>query len=326
MALNRAYEEHEVPPEIRRMYANIRASFDLPFVPTVFKLSAGIPQYLKVVWKDLESVVCSREFETAARAYQEIAHSAAISGGWTFSDQPAVLSADKFSNADIRVIGGIVGLFARATAQMSLFCRLMQRGYSGGQKGRVTKLKQVSALAQMVRVHVPNEREAGLRVWLIYSDIKKTTGAKNVLSVYRALSPFPSYLASAWLDGKRLLAEPSFISAREELNRRARSLLAGLPVKDHRALLKDLEAGKWHEIEETVTVAHGCAPWVFANAGARGYYRTAYPPETLRAMAPHVENDLTAAEREAKEARKTKARKFQPASPDARHAGPNEGE
>lgn len=252
MALTRAYEEHEVPPEIRRMYASIRTGFDLPFVPTIFKLSAGIPQYLKLVWKDLESVVCSREFETAARAFQEVAHSAAISGGWTFSDQPSILAADKFSNADIRVIGGIVGLFARATAQMSLFARLMQRGYSGGQKGRVTNVKQVAAMAQMVRVHVPNEREAGLRVWLIYSDIKKTTGAKSVLSLYRALSPYPSYLASAWMDSKRLLADPSFVSAREELNRRARALLAGLPVRDHRAILKDLDATQWREIEETV--------------------------------------------------------------------------
>jgi hypothetical protein len=252
MALTRAYEEHEVPPEIRRMYAGIRTGFDLPFVPTVFKLSAGIPQYLKLVWKDLESVVCSREFETAARAFQEIAHSAAISGGWTFSDQPAILAADKFSNADIRVIGGIVGLFARATAQMALFSRLMQRGYSGGQKGRVTKMKQVAAMAQMVRVHVPNEREAGLRVWLIYSDIKKTTGAKSVLSLYRALSPYPSYLASAWMDSKRLLADPSFVSAHEELNRRVRALLAGMPVRDHRALLKDLDAAQWRELEETV--------------------------------------------------------------------------
>jgi hypothetical protein len=234
------------------MYASIRTGFDLPFVPTIFKLSAGIPQYLKLLWKDLESVVCSREFESAARAYQEIAHSAAISGGWTFSDQPAVLSADKFSNADIRVIGGMVGLFARATAQMALFSRLMQRGYSGGQKGRVTKAKQVAAMAQMVRVHVPNEREAGLRVWLIYSDIKKTTGAKSVISLYRALSPFPSYLASAWMDSKRLLVDPAFVSAREELNRRARALLAGMPVRDHRALLKDLDATQWHEIEETV--------------------------------------------------------------------------
>jgi hypothetical protein len=205
-----------------------------------------------MVWKDLADVACSREFDTAAGALQEIAHSAAVSGGWTFSDQPAVLAADKFSNADIRVIGGIVGLFARATAQVGLFARLMQRGYSGGQKGRVTRQRQVSALAQMVRVHIPNEREAGLRVWLIYSDIKKTTGAKNVLSLYRALSPFPSYLASAWLDSKKLLVEPSFMAAAEELNRRTRALLAGMPVKDHRAALKELQPAEWREIEETV--------------------------------------------------------------------------
>jgi Halocarboxylic acid dehydrogenase DehI len=252
MALTRAYEEHEVTPEIRRMYANIRSTFDLPFVPTIFKLAAGVPEYLKVLWKDLETVVGSREFETSARALQEIAHSASVSGGWTFSDQSAVLAADKFSNADIRVIGGTVGLFARATAQVGLFSRLLQRGYSGGQRGRVTRLKQVSALAQMVRVHIPNEREAGLRVWLIYSDIKKTTGAKNVLSLYRVLSPFPSYLASAWLDSKKLLADPSFAAAAEDLNRRIRALLAGLPVKDHRGILKELEPAVWREIEETV--------------------------------------------------------------------------
>src|SRR5947209_2735747 len=41
----------------------------------------------------------------------------------------------------------------------------------------------------------------------------------------------------------------------------------------------------------------GCAPWVFVNAGAEGYYRTEYAPEMLRAMAPHVETDLTAPER-----------------------------
>jgi aminopeptidase N len=41
----------------------------------------------------------------------------------------------------------------------------------------------------------------------------------------------------------------------------------------------------------------GCLRWVFANAGARGYYRTAYPPELLAAMAPHIETSLTAPER-----------------------------
>src|SRR5947207_14798636 len=135
---------------------------------------------------------------------------------------------------------------------MALFSRLMQRGYSGGQKGRVTGSKQISALSQMVRLDVPNERDAGLRVWLIYSDIRKTTGSKTVLSLYRVLSLFPGYLASAWLDSKKVLSDPSFMSERDDLNRRARALLTGLPVKDHRALLKDLDPAKLREIEETV--------------------------------------------------------------------------
>lgn len=252
MAQLRAYEEHEVPPELRRLYGDVRSGFDLPFVPTLFKVLAGIPRYLRGMWDDLQHVVCSKEFQSAAQAFQELAHSAAVSGGWTFSDQPKILAADKFSNADIRVIGGTINLFARATAQMALFVRLVQQGYSGGQRGRVSNSRQVSALAQMVRIDIPNEREAGLRVWLIYSDIKKTTKAKNVLSLYRVLAPFPSYLASAWLDSKKLLVDSSFIGAREDLNRRARALLTGLPVKDHRALLKDVDSRQWREIEETV--------------------------------------------------------------------------
>jgi aminopeptidase N/puromycin-sensitive aminopeptidase len=36
---------------------------------------------------------------------------------------------------------------------------------------------------------------------------------------------------------------------------------------------------------------------VFANAGAQGYFRTAYPPEMLRVIATHVETRLSAPER-----------------------------
>jgi aminopeptidase N len=48
---------------------------------------------------------------------------------------------------------------------------------------------------------------------------------------------------------------------------------------------------------QVVEIAHGCPSWVFINAGAHGYYRTAYPPELLRAMAPEIETALTAPER-----------------------------
>ncbi len=48
----------------------------------------------------------------------------------------------------------------------------------------------------------------------------------------------------------------------------------------------------------TMTVGgSGCVPWVFANAGAQGYYRTAYTSEMLRAIAPRIATDLSAPER-----------------------------
>jgi aminopeptidase N len=39
-----------------------------------------------------------------------------------------------------------------------------------------------------------------------------------------------------------------------------------------------------------VGLESGCASWVLANAGGQGYYRTAYAPAMLRAMAPAVES------------------------------------
>jgi hypothetical protein len=252
MALSRVYEDYEVGAELKRLFADIRTSFDLPFVPTIFKLAAGIPEYLKLMWDDLGPVARSRDFQTASKALEEFVRSLAISGGWRFADQQRVLSGLKFSQNDIELIGGMAATFARALPRMVLFSRLMQRGYGGGQRGRVSNGRQAAALARLVTVHVPRERDAGLRTWLIYSDIKKTTGSQHVVSLFRVLSPFPSYMASVWLDAKKIWNEPSLLRARDEVSRRALGLLAGLPVKDHRAAAKHVTPAQWRDIEGMV--------------------------------------------------------------------------
>ena len=48
--------------------------------------------------------------------------------------------------------------------------------------------------------------------------------------------------------------------------------------------------------EETFTLP-GCSNWVLANAGATGYYRVGYQPETVRALASDAETKMTPAER-----------------------------
>jgi aminopeptidase N len=51
------------------------------------------------------------------------------------------------------------------------------------------------------------------------------------------------------------------------------------------------------EESRTLPLAGACVPWVFANAGADGYYRSAYASDVLRAIASRIGTDLTAPER-----------------------------
>jgi hypothetical protein len=246
------YEEMEVSADLRRVYGDVRASFDIPWVPSVFKLSAGVPTYLHTMWGDLGPVVRSKEFQIATRALEEFARSLAVSDGWHFSSQERVLAAQKFSISDIEQLGGMLNVFVRSIPKLVLFARLMQRGYSGGQKGKVTQGKQASALARMITLNVPNEKEAGLRTWLIYSDIKRSLNTKTVGSVFRIISPYPGYLASVWTDSKKLFKQPNFIRAKDEVSRRSLGLIDGLPVRDHRKLAKNLTPDQWRDIEEMV--------------------------------------------------------------------------
>lgn len=75
---------------------------------------------------------------------------------------------------------------------------------------------------------------------------------RNVVSMYRVLSPFPAYLASVWMDSKKVIADAAFRRARDEVSKRTLALTTGLPVRDHRAAGRQISPEQWREIEETV--------------------------------------------------------------------------
>lgn len=252
MPLNRVFEADEVPPEVRRIYDELRSAFDLPFVPSMFKLLAGCPEYLRIAWKDLRGVASSREFLASANAMEEFVRSQAISGAWRLGDQERLLANQKISTADMPVLAGVVGVFARALPRILIFTRLLQRGYSGGQKGRVSAGKESPALSRLITLHIPSERDSGLRTWMIFNDMRRSTGTMNVMDMYRVLAPFPGYLAAVWQDSKNVMSNTAFQHSRDQIARRSIGLTSGLPVRDHRELGRTISAEQWREIEDTV--------------------------------------------------------------------------
>lgn len=252
MPLNRILEASDTSPEMRRRFEEVRAAFDLPYVPSLFKLLAGCPEYLRIAWNDLGMVAGSREFLASANAMEEFARSRAVSGAWRLGDQERLLANQKISTADMPVLAGVVGIFARTLPRLLLFCRLLQRGYSGGQRGRVSAGKDSPALSRLITLHIPSEHDAGLRTWMIYNDMKRTTGSTSVMDMFRVLTPFPGYLAAVWQDSKKVMADPGFQRARDEIARRSMGLTSGLPVRDHREMSRSVSPEQWREVEQVV--------------------------------------------------------------------------
>jgi hypothetical protein len=278
MSLSRALEVNELAPPLRPIYEEIRSALDLPFVPTIFKVAAGNSAYLREMWDDLYEVACSQEFHAAAEVLTQFVKARVIGTDWQFSNQERLLAAQKFSPSDARVMAGVAATFQRALPRLALFARLMQRGYSGGQRGRVSARRAAAPFARMITLHVPNESEASLRTWLVYAEIKRSTGAKQVPSLFRAISPFPGYLASVWVDMKKLFADRDFLRARDEVSRRTLTLLNGLPVSNHRETFDSLTPAQWNDIEHMVDgfsrllpqFALGAAVWRRSFASEQG--------------------------------------------------------
>lgn len=283
MPLAKYYEESEVSPDIRRVFREARLAFDSPFVPSLFEKLAGEPEYLKLVWEDLRRVACSAEFQAATNALQEFADSVVVEAGLRFTDQQRVLAVQKFSASDAELLRTLATVFARVMCQMTLFSRLLQRGYSGGQRGRATAARQAGALSRLMRLNIPRESDAGLRTWLIYADMRRVTHTKYVPGTFRVLSPYPSYLASLWQETKKMLGEPGFAHARDELNQRIHGLLVGLPVSDHRAEGKGIPASAWRDIEEEVdAIARAIPQYVIVCTAWRRSF-TQFPTRSLAA-------------------------------------------
>jgi aminopeptidase N len=69
-----------------------------------------------------------------------------------------------------------------------------------------------------------------------------------------------------------------------------------IPVSMHAAGSKTSVYKILGEREQTFDLP-GCAPWVFANAGAKGYYRAEYAPDAFRKMSAEMETSFNPEER-----------------------------
>lgn len=112
MATVKYVEEAEAPDEIRKIYADIKEWFGLPFVPNLFKAMANHPAYLEISWARVKVIMGPGTLDRKTKEVIAVAVSAANNCEYCVNAHTAALTKMGFGDAEITELMAVVDLFS----------------------------------------------------------------------------------------------------------------------------------------------------------------------------------------------------------------------
>lgn len=105
-------EESAASGEVAAIYADIRATFGLPFVPAMFKAIAHHPAYLKASWERVKVVMGPGLIDRKTKEMIAVAVSAANGCDYCIQAHTAALKGMGSNDAEIVELMAVVDLFS----------------------------------------------------------------------------------------------------------------------------------------------------------------------------------------------------------------------
>lgn len=105
-------EESAASGEVAAIYADIRATFGLPFVPAMFKAIAHHPAYLKTSWERVKVVMGPGLIDRKTKEMIAVAVSAANGCDYCIQAHTAALKGMGSNDAEIVELMAVVDLFS----------------------------------------------------------------------------------------------------------------------------------------------------------------------------------------------------------------------
>lgn len=105
-------EEPEASTEVAAIYADIRATFGMPFVPAMFKAIAHHPAYLKVSWERVKVIMGPGLIDRKTKEMIAVAVSATNGCDYCVLAHTAALKGMGSNDAEIVELMAVVDLFS----------------------------------------------------------------------------------------------------------------------------------------------------------------------------------------------------------------------
>jgi hypothetical protein len=234
-AITLVREPDAADERVKEVYRDLKESLRTSVVNVLFQAYAANPRFLDYTWRRLRPSMLAPPFIEQARRIADVADRSIE--GWPISDHAAILHSRNYGDNDLRKLREIVQLFHGINPKLLIITNAVRVALSGEPIGGVgvphpQKLVDRDKLVRDLRglmVTLVEEREAPLRVRMIYEDIQRATGLPFVNTDYRAMGSYPDWLEVFWGDCKPLMQDPRYREATARLDAAAREAARLLP-------------------------------------------------------------------------------------------------
>ena len=213
---------------LKEVYGSTKRGLGVPWMGVVAMAFARYPTFYEVLWSGLEPIADTTSLAHACEALRESAEEQAS------RLRPTSLTTDVadlgYRADEIDQIRSTIEIFSSGNMPYVLMATLARRllegqAWTGGnEKGPALPPKPPTARPVLMEPH-----HAAPETRALFEQVKETLGLPFVNTDYRALARWPSYFAVAWRDLERVVREPAYDSAVEDVHQTARRLVEALP-------------------------------------------------------------------------------------------------
>lgn len=112
MATVKLLEETEADDRVGAIYADIRKTFGIPFVPNMFRAMAHYPAYLEATWNRYKTVMLAGQLDRRTKEMIAVAVSATNNCEYCVNAHTAVLKSLGLDDAAIVELMAVVDLYS----------------------------------------------------------------------------------------------------------------------------------------------------------------------------------------------------------------------
>lgn len=204
---------------VLEIYRDVQYVFGVPHISSFFQYLGKHPRFLDQYWSVMRPIAASQAFFACAERMRTDAHKRVL----TYFDIPdlkAEITRQKFSPGASGELKDCIDFFCHSVPMTLLLAAALSEAFDGRAGNESIPRTAAPTPRAHRRIVMVEEDSASPAVKAIFADIRATTSAEVVHTVYRAFARWPDFLQSYWTAVKPItvsgLFQHSEIAIRED--------------------------------------------------------------------------------------------------------------